>query len=118
MPKSRFSLFRRKQIFARSAERRVCQIDCELILTDSTVTYEGRLINISAGGAMFRPRLSYLMIRRDVAVELRAGQTVIAGEIITTTPAGFGIRFEGVQDERIVAEVLATEQGHLPSIAA
>ena len=46
---SPFGMFRRKEAFARSAVRHSCQIDCELILTDSMVSYEGRLIDISIG---------------------------------------------------------------------
>ncbi|MDF8335170.1 PilZ domain-containing protein [Novosphingobium cyanobacteriorum] len=104
------SLFRRKRFFARSAERHACQVQGELVLTDSMVTYEGRLINISAGGAMFRPRLAYLMHRRDVEIELHIAGKAIAGTIVATTPAGFGIRFAGLLDQKSIADILAAQR--------
>jgi len=100
-------LFSRKQAFSRSATRHFCSIDCELVLTDSMVTYDGRLIDISTGGAMFRPRLAYLMSLRNVPVELRIGAVTIPGEIVGTNPAGFGIRFEIQYDEEVLLDLLA-----------
>ncbi|WP_298200472.1 PilZ domain-containing protein [Novosphingobium sp.] len=104
---SPFGLFRRKKAFSRAAVRHACQIDCELLLTDSMVSYDGRLIDISVGGAMFRPRLVYLMNRRSEPVELRLGTFVIAGEIMGTMSAGFGIRFEQEMDEQNLLALLA-----------
>ena len=104
---SPFGLFRRKQAFSRAAVRHACQIDCELVLTDSMVSYDGRLIDISIGGAMFRPRLAYLMNRRDEPVELRLGNVGLVGEIVTTNGAGFGIRFDTVMDEPTLLALLA-----------
>jgi len=96
-------IFRRKEVFARSAQRFDCCAEGELVLSDSAASYDGRLINISAGGAMFRPKLAYLMSRRDVPVELIVDGIAIAGEIISTTPRGFGLRFLRPLDE---AEIL------------
>ncbi|HEY6868406.1 MAG TPA: PilZ domain-containing protein [Novosphingobium sp.] len=100
-------LIRRKQAFARSATRHFCSIDCELVLTDSMVTYDGRLIDISTGGAMFRPRLAYLMSLRDVPVVLRIGKAAIQGEIVGTSAAGFGIKFDDLFDEEALLDLLA-----------
>ena len=96
-------LFRPKPFFARSAVRYDCAIDAELVLTDSMVAYEGRIINLSAGGAMFRPRLAYLLARRSVPVSLRIGALAIPAEIVGTSPAGFGVRF----DKPVAADTLA-----------
>ena len=100
--------FRRKPVFSRSAVRYDCAIECELALTDSMASYEGRLINISSGGAMFRPRLAYLMDRRDVPVALRLGGENIPGLIVTTNQAGFGIRFDKPIDEGALRSFLAS----------
>lgn len=105
-----FTMFRRKQVFSRAAVRHACQIDCELMMTDSMAGYDGRLIDISAGGAMFRPRLAYLMFRRAVPIELRIGKIVLTGEIVTTNQAGFGIRFETMLDDSVVDAVLAAQR--------
>lgn len=110
-------LFRRKPVFSRSAVRYDCAIDCELALTDSNAAYEGRLINISAGGAMFRPRLAYLMDRRDVPVALRLGGENIPGLIVTTNQDGFGIRFDQPVNENALRAFLASH-GVLSAAAA
>lgn len=107
MKLSPFGLFRRKKAFSRASVRHACQIDCEMLLTDSMVGFEGRLIDISIGGAMFRPRQVYLMSRRNEPIEIRLGSYVIAGEIATTISAGFGIRFDQEMDEQTLATLLA-----------
>lgn len=106
MSNSPFSFLRRKRVFARSAVRHACQIDCELFLTDSEMSFDGRLTDISVGGAQFRPRLAYLMSRRNEPVELRVGSIAIRGELLTTSGAGFGIRFDRVMDEKQLLESL------------
>ncbi len=99
--------FSRKQIFARADTRHECRIEGEIVLTDKMASYEGRLINLSRGGAMFRPRLAYLMNRRGDAVEVSAAGLVLRGEIVATTPLGFGLRFEQPLGEAELAHLLA-----------
>lgn len=101
--------FRPKPGFERAAARHSCQIDGEIMLTEKQASYEGRLINLSVGGAMFRPRLAYLMHRRGVAVMVQAGGLVISGEIVATTPEGFGVRFDKPLDEAALAQLLALD---------
>jgi hypothetical protein len=101
------SLFGRKQVFARADARHDCQIEGEIVLTEKMASYEGRLINFSRGGAMFRPRLAYLMHRRGVAVQVQVAGLALAGEIVTTTPLGFGIRFNAPLAEAELALLLA-----------
>jgi len=57
---------------------------------------------------MFRPRQVYLMSRRNEPIEIRLGNTIIVGEIVTTIGAGFGIRFEHEMDEQLLSTLLAT----------
>ena len=104
------SFSRRQPAFERAAARHACQVDGEVLLTDSQFGYEGRLTDISSGGAMFRPRLAYLMRRRGVPVSLRLGPVAIEGEIVATTPAGFGIRFTRPLEKSRLDEVLALSQ--------
>ena len=102
-------LFRRKQAFSRNAVRYACQIDCDLLLVDSEVSYHGRLIDISLGGAMFRPRLAYLLNRRDLPAQLKLGNLVIDAHVVNTTPAGFGLRFEQVLSEEMLQAIIGSE---------
>ncbi len=104
-----FNPFRRKPAFERTAARHGCQIDGEIVLTEKMASYEGRLINLSVGGAMFRPRLAYLMHRRGIAVLLQAGGLAVSGEIVATTPEGFGIRFDRPLDDAALAQLLALD---------
>jgi hypothetical protein len=62
--------------------------------------------DFSRGGAQFRPRLVYLMDRRDVPVCLTVGEDEIFGRIVNTTPAGFGIRFDEPVEDELVARLL------------
>ncbi len=102
------SLFRRRQPgFARSAARHACRIEGEVLLTDSQVSYEGRITDLSIGGAMFRPRLAYLLYRRNEPMLLQVGGVDIAGEIAGTFPAGFGLRFAKPLNDVEMAAVLA-----------
>lgn len=94
---------RRGPSFIRTATRYTCQLDAMLLVIDRMLTYEGRLIDMSIGGAMFRPRLAYLMDRRDVPVCLTVGGLEVYGRIIATTPQGFGLRFdEPIEEEEIL----------------
>ena len=102
-----FNPFKRKPVFERAAARHSCQIDGEIVLTEKMASYEGRLVNLSLGGAMFRPRLVYLMYRRGVAVQIQVGGRAVSGEIVTTTPEGFGIRFDQPLDDAALAHMLA-----------
>jgi hypothetical protein len=100
--------FSRKPAFSRSAARYACQLDASLIVIDRMVSYEGRVIDFSRGGAMFRPRLAYLMDRRDVPVCLTVGGEEIFGRIMSTNPSGFGIRFDEPIDEEDLQAILET----------
>jgi hypothetical protein len=99
-------LFSRKPAFSRAASRYSCRIDAVLIVIDRMINFEGRVTDFSRGGAQFRPRLAYLMDRRDVPVCLMIGEDEIFGRIVNTTPAGFGIRFDEPVEDDVVARLL------------
>ena len=112
-----FNPFGRKQVFARADARHDCRIEGEIVLTGRMASYEGRLINFSRGGAMFRPRLAYLMQRRGVAVQVQVAGLALGGEIVATTPLGYGIRFDAPLTEAELAHLLATPAAR-PAAAA
>ncbi len=83
----------KRQRMARAAVRHPCQIDGQLLLVDRESRFEGRITNISLSGALFRPRLSYLLHRKHVEVLLVVGHQQFAAEILATVPQGYGIAF-------------------------
>lgn len=98
---------RRRKWRERSAERFRCQVPGQLELCDSGVVFEGQLIDMSIGGAMFRPALAYLLARKSGDVILRIGDLAIAGEIMGTSPRGYGLRFDKVLPDAALRQVLA-----------
>jgi hypothetical protein len=89
-----FKMFNRRAMFERAAERFACQMPARLELCESGVVFDGRIINMSLGGAMFRPALAYLLSRSEGEVRLSIGGNEIAGEIMGTSPNGYGLRFD------------------------
>lgn len=104
------AFLRRKQ-FERSAARHGCEIDAELMLVDRILTYSGRVTDLSRGGALFRPRLAYLLYRKDVPVCLMIGGHELFGRITGTTPAGFGVRFDDNLADQDLQAILRTGAG-------
>jgi PilZ domain len=100
------NLFTRKPVFSRAAARYSCQLDSVLVVIDRMISYEGRVIDMSRGGAMFRPRLAYLLDRRDVPILLKVGNLEIYGRIMSTGPSGFGLRFDDAVDEADILTLL------------
>ncbi|QAY76352.1 PilZ domain-containing protein [Sphingosinicella sp. BN140058] len=91
----------------RSFVRFRCEVDTELMLLDRVMSYEGRIIDISRGGALFRPKLAYIMRRANVPVCIQWGSEELFGQIVGTSPAGFSIRFEQPIDEELFDELTA-----------
>ena len=102
---SPLAMFRKKpRDFTRVAQRFGCQVDAHLLMVDRMLGYDGRVTNFSAGGAMFRPRLVYIMNRRDIPVVLSVGGEEMFGRIMRTTEEGFGLRFdEPLSEEHLLA---------------
>jgi len=97
---------RRRPRFNRSFQRIACQIDTELTLIDRMISFEGRIIDISRGGAMFRPKLAYIMYRADVPVCIHIGNEELFGQIVSTSPVGFSIRFDEPVEEELFESLL------------
>ena len=103
-------IFKRRPAFSRAATRYTCQLDASLMMIDRMATFEGRMVDFSAGGAMFRPRLAYLMDRRDVPVCLDVAGVEVFGRIMSTSPGGFGIRFDDPLEEAEVLQILEADR--------
>lgn len=84
---------RKRRKYERAAERYPCRIAGQLHFCDSGVEYDGMITNISMGGASFRPALTYLLSRKGGEVIVRVGAVEISGELMGTSPQGYGLRF-------------------------
>lgn len=102
-------MFARKPKFQRAEQRHTCQIAGTLIMIDRLVSFEGRVIDFSAGGAMFRPALVYLIDRRGVPVRLIIGNMSIACVIASTQSKGFGLRFDEPLSNAQINELLGRD---------
>ena len=91
--------------FDRNFIRYACQIDTHLTLIDRMSQFEGRIIDISLGGALFRPKLAYIMHRANVPICIHLGNEELFGQIVNTSPKGFSIRFDEPLDEDIFEEL-------------
>lgn len=103
-------MFKRRPHFERKSTRVACQIDAQMTIIDRGSSFDGRIVDLSAGGAMFRPPLAHIMHRKDVAVCLIVGDEPMMGQIVSTTPAGFGIRFDAPLDDEDLATILAHDK--------
>lgn len=106
-------MFQRRPHFERKSARYACQIDAQLTIIDRGTTFDGRIIDLSAGGAMFRPPLSHIMHRKDVSVCLIVGDEPVMGQIVSTTPSGFGVRFDGPLDDETLATILEHDKSEV-----
>ena len=108
-------IFKRKRPdFSRSAQRYNCRIEGNLVVGDRLVNFDGIVTDFSSGGAQFRPKLLYIMDRRDVPITLYFGGVEVTGRIMSTSPAGFGLRFdEAMTDAQIEVLIgLANKQNN------
>ncbi|HEX7874562.1 MAG TPA: PilZ domain-containing protein [Sphingobium sp.] len=105
IPLPRF--LRKKPKFNRLFARHACQIDTDLMLIDRMSSFEGRIIDISQGGAMFRPKLAYIMHRQDTPICMKLGPEELFGHIISTSPKGFSLRFDEPLDEEDLLDLIA-----------
>lgn len=108
MPQLRAPGFlQRRKRFNRSFQRFACQLDTSLTMIDRMYSFEGRIIDISRGGALFRPKLAYIMNRSDVPICIHLGSEELFGSIVSTSPKGFSIRFDEPLDEDLFDDLTA-----------
>ena len=100
-------LHRRRPVFSRTTERYSVAIDGSLMMIDRIINFPGRVIDLSTGGALFRPRLTYLLYRRDVPVCLTIGGHEMFGRIMGTNALGFGLSFDEPLEEEEFRAILA-----------
>jgi PilZ domain len=88
--------------FKRAFERHRCSIDVTMLCAPRMTSLSGRMIDISRGGGMFRPCLSYLMERRGAEGFIVAADQKIHVRIVRTLPVGYAVQFVDIlSDEQL-----------------
>jgi hypothetical protein len=93
--------------FTRVFQRHRCAFDATLLCAPRMAQLNGRMLDISRGGSMFRPALSYLMDRRGADASLRIGDRSIACRIVNTLPVGYALQFIKPLEEEELQELLS-----------
>jgi hypothetical protein len=89
----------RERNFERAFERHKCSIDVTMLCAPRMTSLSGRMIDISRGGGMFRPCLTYLMDRRGAEGYIVAADLKIHVRIVRTLPCGYAIQFVDILSE-------------------
>jgi PilZ domain len=104
--------------FTRAFTRHRCEIDVTLVIKPRMARINGRLKDISQGGGLFRPVLSYLLDRRGIEGSLQVADLAIACRIVRTLPFGYALQFdEPLSDENIAIILKANEAAVMGSEA-
>ncbi|MGF1474017.1 MAG: PilZ domain-containing protein [Geminicoccaceae bacterium] len=94
----------------RRFQRAPTRILASLILLDRMQTIDGLILNLSAGGLLFRPARSYLLDRRDEPVRVVADDIHLNGTIAGTSPRGYGVRFHQPTSDRTIDDLLTRSE--------
>jgi PilZ domain len=90
---SRFKRIWRERNFKRAFERHRCNLDVTMLSPPRMTSLSGRMIDISRGGGMFRPCLTYLVDRRGAEAFIIAADVKIPVRIVRTLACGYALQF-------------------------
>lgn len=85
--------------FTRRYRRYSCNRDGVLIAGNRLARIPGRLLDLSQGGALFRPPLHYLLDRDNEEARLEIDGVTIFCQIVRTIPLGYSLQFNEEQSE-------------------
>ncbi|NDC57545.1 MAG: hypothetical protein EBZ50_01680 [Alphaproteobacteria bacterium] len=94
--RSVWSLFEARR--ERHHQRQACRLPGLMILTPRDVEIQGLILDISPAGCRFRPELAFLVQRGGETVAIEIGARRFSGQIVATTPFGYGVRFDEEHD--------------------
>jgi len=89
----------------RNYKRYSCALNAYLTLKGQQYEVKGVILDISRKGALFRPRSRFMMKLQKVPVELHIGKFEMHGEVVNTIARGYGLEFQELIDEALVAEL-------------
>jgi hypothetical protein len=80
----------------RQYPRFACCIPATMHIPERDYELEGLVIEISLGGALFRPAARYIMERTGSEIMVRFSSYKLAGRIMNTRDFGYGIRLNSL----------------------
>lgn len=89
----------RKETFVRRHRRHACCIVANLHLSGREVDLEGVVLELSAGGALFREAATHILDRAGEEVVVRFEGFTSRGIIMNTSTAGYGIKLANEIDD-------------------
>jgi hypothetical protein len=95
--------------FKRAFERHRCTIDVTMLCAPRMSSLTGRMIDISRGGGMFRPCLTYLMERRGSEGFLVVADQKIHVRIVRTLPVGYALQFVDILSDEELDQIRKTD---------
>jgi hypothetical protein len=95
----------RERNFQRAFERHRCTLDVTMLCAPRMTSLNGRMIDISRGGGMFRPCLTYLMDRRGSEGYILAADQKIHVRIVRTLARGYALQFVDILTEEQLTQI-------------
>ncbi len=99
----------RERNFKRAFERHRCNLDVTMLCSPRMTSLSGRLIDISRGGGMFRPCLSYLMDRRGIEGFLLVADHKVPVKIVRSLPCGYAVQFTEILSEEMLQLIRSSD---------
>jgi hypothetical protein len=104
--------------FTRAFERFQCNIDVTMLCAPRMSSLNGRLIDVSKGGGMFRPCLSYLMDRRGTEGFIVVADMKLHVRIVRTLPKGYALQFVDILSDADMEAIRTAVDAEKSAIAA
>ena len=98
---------RRRNRGLRQHERYPCCIQGALEIRERSYRIEGLVMEISRGGALFREASRFILDRVGMSVTVQTADISVTGTIVNMRPAGYGIRFDNLIDDTLVADLVS-----------
>lgn len=83
----------RNQSYSRRHERNNCFVPGSMTVEDIDASFDGAILELSAGGCSFRPASMFLLNREGEHVIIHTPVMPVRGIIRSTRPSSYGVQF-------------------------
>jgi hypothetical protein len=98
---------RKKQTFVRRHARYECCIVGELDVVERHFDIDGVILEVSAGGVLFRPASTFILNRLGERVRARFEGVEMEGVIMNVRPVGYGVKFDELIPDAAIERLVA-----------